>query len=69
MARYTCNFLFLRQVSTLSAQILRSCNFNTIHEANDCLVIKEGTDQVLFSKLVCIEVFIDSTTAIRFICL
>ncbi|BDA39210.1 hypothetical protein [Candidatus Atelocyanobacterium thalassae] len=66
MARYTCTFFVsttLKEVSTLLDQILRSCNFYIIYEANDYLLAKENIDQVFFSKLVSIEIFIESTAS------
>lgn len=66
MARYTCSYLVkvpLNQLQPLLSEILHSCNFDPIYHTMDYMMARETPGQVIFSKLVTVEVLIDSTTA------
>ncbi len=66
MARYTSSFVAnatLEQVPQLLTQVLESCDLRVVYQATDYLMAKETPGKVAFSKLVSIEVLIESTIA------
>lgn len=66
MARYTCLFTVAAPVKDLQhkvSEILEACSFDIIYAAGDYLMAREIPGQVVFSKLVTVEVLIDKTTA------
>lgn len=66
MARYTSSFIAnttLEQVPELLTEILESCGFGVVYQATDYLMAKETPGNVAFSKLVSVEVLIESTIA------
>lgn len=63
MARYTGLFVVaapFEHLRQLLAEVLISCNFDIIYDRKKCLMAREIPGQVSFSKLVTIEVSIDS---------
>ncbi len=66
MARYTSSYLVnlpLNQLPTIINKILQSCGFEQVYQATDYVMAREIPGQVAFSKLVTIEILIDSTKA------
>ncbi len=66
MARYTSSFVVhasLQEVPGLLSQILKSCDFGVVYQATDYLMAKELPGQVSLSKLVSVQVLIESTLA------
>ncbi|MDJ0658441.1 MAG: hypothetical protein QNJ42_03015 [Crocosphaera sp.] len=66
MARYTSSFVAnatLEEVPTLLSKVLESCDFEVVYQATDYLMAKETPGKVAFSKLVSVEVLIESTIA------
>ena len=66
MARYTSSYLVtvsLNEVPPLLEQVLEACGFNLVYQAVDYLMAKEIPGRVSYSKLVTLEVLIDSTKA------
>lgn len=67
MARYTCSYRFkvdLEKLQPLMIETLQACHFEVIYQAVDYIMAREFLGQISFSKLVTVEVLIDSTTAI-----
>ena len=66
MARYTCSYFAhvpLEKLQPLLSEFLHSCGFNTVYQISDYMMAQENRGQVSFSKLVTVEVLIDTTTA------
>ncbi|ACK65603.1 conserved hypothetical protein [Rippkaea orientalis PCC 8801] len=66
MARYTSSYLVnasLNEIPTVLVNILESCGFELVYQAVDYMMAREIPGQVSYSKLVVIEVLIDSTKA------
>lgn len=66
MARYTSSFVAnttLEEVPNLLIELLESCEFAIVYQATDYLMAKETPGKVPFSKLVSIEILIESTVA------
>ncbi|WP_107666842.1 hypothetical protein [Cyanothece sp. BG0011] len=66
MARYTSSFVAnatVEQVPTLLSEVLESCDFGIVYQATDYLMAKETPGKVPFSKIVSIEILIESTVA------
>jgi hypothetical protein len=66
MARYICSYLAkapLEELKPILGEVLKFCNFDVIYHTIDYMMAREAPGQVLFSKLVTVEVLIDSTTA------
>lgn len=66
MARYTSSFVAnttLEQVPVLLSQLLESCEFEVVYQATDYLMAREVPGKINFSKLVSVEILIESTTA------
>jgi hypothetical protein len=66
MARYTSSYIAtvsLKQLPPLLNQILESCEFEVIYQAIDYIMAREIPGKVNFSKLVTVEVLIESTAA------
>ncbi|WP_013321141.1 hypothetical protein [Gloeothece verrucosa] len=63
MARYTCSTLVkasVEKLPNLLAQILRSCEFEVIYQSLDYIRAREMPGKIIFSKLVSVDVFIDT---------
>lgn len=68
MARYPCSYLIpvsLEQLQPLLSEALLTCNFEVIYHTPDYMMAREIPGKVSFSKLVTVEVLIDSTTATK----
>jgi ABC-type uncharacterized transport system auxiliary subunit len=68
MARYTCSYrvkVSLEQLKPLLISILQACHFEIIYQAADYVMARETPGKTAFSKLVTVEVLIDSTTATK----
>lgn len=66
MARYTCLFTVAvapNRLQQLLAELLQSCNCETIYHTADYLMAREIPGRVSFTQLVTVEVLIDKTTA------
>ncbi|MBR8831934.1 MAG: hypothetical protein N5P05_002567 [Chroococcopsis gigantea SAG 12.99] len=66
MARYVCSYLVkisLEELKPMLNEVLQFCSFDVIYHTIDYIMAREVPGKVLFSKLVTIEVLIDSTTA------
>lgn len=66
MARYTSSFVAnttLEQVPVLLSQLLESCEFEIVYHAMDYMMAREIPGKINFSKLVTVEILIESTTA------
>ena len=66
MARYTSSYLVnlpSDQIPQAINKILQSCGFESVYHATDYMMAKEIPGQVVFSKLVTVEILIDSTKA------
>ncbi len=68
MSRYLCAYIVktpLSDLEDLLKQLLKSCNFEIIYHTLDYMMAKEIPGKVSFSKLVTVEVLVDSTTAVK----
>lgn len=68
MARYICSYLVntpLAQLKPSLDEVLKFCNCEVIYHTIDYMMAREIPGKVLFSKLVTVEVLIDSTTATK----
>ncbi|WP_267383564.1 hypothetical protein [Cyanobacterium sp. uoEpiScrs1] len=66
MARYTSSYLVklpLDQLHQVINKVLQSCGFESVYNAMDYIMAQEIPGQVVFSKLVTVEILIDSTKA------
>ena len=66
MARYLCSYLVkvsLGELKPLLDKLLENCQFETIYQTLDYIMAREIPGKINFSKLVTVEVLIDSTTA------
>ncbi|GFE69926.1 hypothetical protein [Chroococcus sp. FPU101] len=66
MARYLCSYLAkapLEELKPALSEVLKFCNFDIIYHTIDYIMARETPGRILFSKLVTVEVLIDSTTA------
>ncbi|MGP0128634.1 MAG: hypothetical protein ACTMUB_05025 [cyanobacterium endosymbiont of Rhopalodia musculus] len=66
MARYTSSYLVnlpLEQLPQAINKILQSCGFESVYHATDYMMAREIPGEVVFSKLVTVEILIDSTKA------
>ncbi|WP_013324001.1 hypothetical protein [Gloeothece verrucosa] len=66
MARYTCSYIVktsLGQLEALLKELLTGCDFEVTYHTQDYMMAREMPGKVPFSKLVTVEVLIDSTTA------
>ncbi|MCU0532322.1 MAG: hypothetical protein MUD14_00220 [Hydrococcus sp. Prado102] len=66
MARYTCSYrvkVSLDRLRPLLSEILQACYFDLTYQASDYMMARETPGKTPFSKLVTVEVLIDSTTA------
>ena len=66
MARYTCSFLLavpFEHLQPLLLDVLLSCDLDILYKISDYIMAREKTGKVTFSKLVTVEVLIDTTTA------
>jgi hypothetical protein len=66
MARYLCSYLAkapLEELKPALGEVLKFCSFDIIYHTIDYIMARETPGKVLFSKLVTVEVLIDSTTA------
>ena len=66
MARYTSSYLVnlpLNQLPQTIKKVLQSCEFELVYQATDYIMAREIPGQVAFSKLVTVEILIDSTKA------
>ncbi|MGB5772174.1 MAG: hypothetical protein WBM32_20250 [Crocosphaera sp.] len=66
MARYTSSFIAkttLEQLPVLLSELLESCDFEMVYQATDYLMAKETPGKIVFSKLVSVEVLVESTVA------
>lgn len=63
MARYTCSIsvnIALEHLPNLLNDILRSCDFEIIYQALDYIRAREMPGKITFSKLVSVDVFVDT---------
>jgi ribosome-associated translation inhibitor RaiA len=66
MSRYICSYrvkVAPGQLYPLLIEVLESCNFEITYEMHDYLMARENPGKTTFSKLVTVEVLVDSTTA------
>jgi predicted Co/Zn/Cd cation transporter (cation efflux family) len=66
MARYICSYLVkvpLTELKPMLDEVLENCQFEVIYQTLDYIMGREIPGKVNFSKLVTVEVLIDSTTA------
>ena len=66
MARYICSYLVkvpLAELKPMLDEVLENCQFEVIYRTLDYIMGREIPGKVNFSKLVTVEVLIDSTTA------
>lgn len=66
MARYTCSYRVkapLDRLKALLEELFQACNFELLYNGSDYMMVREPPGQVNFSKLVMVEVFVDTTTA------
>ncbi|XHU96666.1 MAG: hypothetical protein JJP05_04650 [cyanobacterium endosymbiont of Rhopalodia gibba] len=66
MARYTSSYLVslpLDQLPQAIDRVLQSCGLESVYHATDYIMAREIPGQVVFSKLVTVEILIDSTKA------
>ena len=66
MARYTGLFKVSASATNLQqilGEVLESCNFNLVYQAEDYLMARERPGQVAYYQLVTVEVLIDRGTA------
>jgi len=66
MARYICSYLVKvpsNELKPLLDEVLHHCQFEVIYQTLDYMMAREIPGKVNFSKLVTVEVLIDSTTA------
>jgi hypothetical protein len=66
MARYTSIFKLaipIAQLHDAIDRVLKSCNFNVLHNTADYVMAKEIPGGVPFAKLVIVELLIDRSTA------
>lgn len=66
MARYTCSIMVntsIEHLPNLLIDILRSCQFEVIYQAFDYIRAREMPGKITFSKLVSVDVFIETTKA------
>jgi hypothetical protein len=66
MARYICSYLVkvpLTELKPMLDEVLANCQFDVIYQTLDYIMGREIPGKVNFSKLVTVEVLIDSTTA------
>ncbi|MEY3826801.1 MAG: hypothetical protein RLZZ148_1618, partial [Cyanobacteriota bacterium] len=66
MARYICSYLVkvpLTELKPMLDEVLENCQFEVIYRTLDYIMGREIPGKVNFSKLVTVEVLIDSTTA------
>jgi ABC-type ATPase involved in cell division len=67
MARYTCSYIVKTSVDKiyeLLKTVIQDCNCEVIYTSNEYVMGRESPGKVPFSKLVTIEVLIDSTNAL-----
>jgi hypothetical protein len=66
MARYTSSYLVNLpgdQLPQAIDRVLQSCGLESVYNATDYIMAREIPGQVVFSKLVTVEILIDSTKA------
>lgn len=66
MARYTCSYIAripFEKIQPSLSEILQACDFNIAYQISDYMMAQEVRGKVSFSKLVRVEVLIDTTTA------